>query len=147
MEIYTGTEQIKHLSLFTQLELPVALTPPLIAEDKVLVGLYSEITGPACIHVGVHAFIDLKHFLYDPQWFRLLSHGIKRTWEQLEIGTLDTHTHMIADTEIEAYLLDSGGDEYEYSLSYLARRHLDINTQIAPLGFTIRFTQSLCTRS
>jgi DNA polymerase I len=127
MEIYTSTEQIKHLSIFSQGEHPVALTPPLILEDRVLVGLYSELTGPACIHVDIHEFVDLKRFLYDPQWFRLLSHGIKRIWEQLEIGTLDTHTHLIADTEIMAYLLDSGRGEHEYSLSYLARRYLDIN--------------------
>jgi len=127
MEIYTGTEQIKHLSIFTLLEHPVALTPPLILEDKVLMGLYCELTGPACIHVDVHEFVDLKRFLYDPRRFRLLSHGVKRIWEQLEIGTLDTHTHLIADTEIMAYLLDSGRADHDYSLSYLARRYLDIN--------------------
>jgi DNA polymerase I len=127
MEIYTSTDQIMQLSIFTQLEHPVALTPPFILEDKVLVGLYSEFTGSACIHVDVHEFVDLKTFLYVPKWFRLLSHGIKRIWEQLEIGTLDTHTHLIADTEIMAYLMDSGRAEHQYSLSYLARRYLDIN--------------------
>jgi len=127
MEIYTSTEQIKQLGIFTQLEHPVALTPPLILEDKVLIGLYSEFTGSACMHVDINEFADLKTFLYDPQWFRLLTHGIKRIWEELEVGTLDTHTHLIADTEIMAYLLDSGRAEHEYSLSYLARRYLDIN--------------------
>jgi DNA polymerase I len=127
MEIYNSTEQIKHLSIFTQGKHPVALTPPLIVEDEVLIGLYCELTGPACIHVDVHEFVDLKQFLYDPQWFRLLSHGIKRIWEHHELGSLDTHTHLIADTEIMAYLLDSGRDEHEYSLSYLARRYLGIN--------------------
>ena len=127
MKIYTSTEQIKQSGLFTQLEHPIALTPPLIADQELRVGLYSELTGPACLHVEVHEFEDLKRVLYDPQWFRLLSHGIKRIWEELEIGTLDTHTHLIADTEIIAYLLDSGGDEHEYSLGYLARRYLDIN--------------------
>jgi DNA polymerase I len=127
MEIYTSTDQIKQSGIFTQLEHPVALTPPLIVEDKVLVGMYSELTGSACINIDVHEFVDLKRFLYDPQWFRLLSHGIKRIWEQREIGTLDTHTHLIADTEIMAYLLDSGRAEPEYSLSYLARRYLAIN--------------------
>lgn len=127
MEIYTSTEQIKHLSIFAQGEHPVALTPPLIVEDKVLIGLYCELTGPACIHVDVHEFVDLKRFLYDPQWFRLLSHGIKRIWEALEIGSLNTHTHLIADTEIIAYLIDSGRAEPEYSLSYLAHRYLAIN--------------------
>jgi DNA polymerase I-like protein with 3'-5' exonuclease and polymerase domains len=127
MEIYTSTEQIKHLSIFTQGKHPVALTPPLILEDKVLIGLYSEITGPAFIYVDIDEFTDLKRFLYDSQWFRLLSHGMKRTWEQLEIGTLDTHIHLIADTEIMAYLLDSGRAEPEYSFSYLARRYLDVN--------------------
>ncbi|MDQ7785691.1 MAG: hypothetical protein RDU20_22615, partial [Desulfomonilaceae bacterium] len=127
MEIYTGTEQVRNLSIFAQGKHPVAVTPPLIADQEVLVGLYSELTGSACIQVDVQEFEDLKSFLYDPQWFRLLSHGIKRIWEELEIGALDTHTHLIADTEIVAYLLDSGRDEHEYSLSYLARRYLDVN--------------------
>ncbi len=127
MEVYTGTEQIKRLSIFNQLEHPVALTPPLIADQEVLVGLHCELTGSACVHVDVHEFSDLKKFLYDPQWFRLLSHGIKRIWEELEIGSLDTHTHLIADTEIMAFLLDSGRPEHHYSLSYLARRYPGIN--------------------
>ena len=37
------------------------------------------------------------------------------------------YTDLIADTEMMAYLLDSGRDEHEYSLSYLAHRYLDIN--------------------
>ncbi|MFC1834327.1 hypothetical protein ACFL2Q_06285, partial [Thermodesulfobacteriota bacterium] len=127
MEIFTRTEQIKQPGIFTQLEHPVALTPPLIADQEVLVGLYCELTGPACIHIDVHEFTDLRKYLYDPQWFGLLSHGMKRIWEQLEIGSLDTHTHLIADTEIMSHLLDSGRAEHEYSLSYLARRYLDIN--------------------
>jgi DNA polymerase I len=126
MEIYTGIDQIKQLPIFSQLEHPVALTPPLILEDKALIGMYCELIGPACIHIDVHEFIDLKHFLYDPQWYRLLVHGVKRIWEELEIGTLDTHTHLIADTEMMAYLLDSGRDEHEYSLSYLVHKYLDI---------------------
>jgi DNA polymerase I len=127
MEIYTDTDRIKNLSIFTQGEYPVALTPPLIAQDDVLIGLYSEPTGPACIHFHENEFTDLKSFLYDPQWFRLMSHGIKRIWEELEIGTVNTHTHLIADTEIMAYLLDSGRDEHEYSLSYSASGYLDID--------------------
>jgi DNA polymerase I len=127
MEIYTSTDQIKQLGIFTQLEHPVALTPPLIVDDKVLIGLYSETTGPACIYLDIHEFGYLKQFLYDPQWFRLLTHGIKRIWEQLGIGSLNTHTHLIAGTEIMAYLLDSGRPEHEHSLSHLARRYLDIN--------------------
>ena len=78
------------LSIFTQLDHPVALTPPLILDDQVLIGLYCDLTGSACIHIDIDEFIDLKHFLYDPQWFRLLVHGIKRIWENHEIGTLDT---------------------------------------------------------
>ncbi len=127
MEIYTSTEQIKNLSIWTQGEHPVALTPPLIAGDKVLIGLYCEVTGSACINVEAQEFLDLKRLLYDPQWFRLMSHGIKRTWEQQGIGSLDTHSHLIADTEIMAYLLDSGRAEQEYSLSYSAHRYLGVN--------------------
>lgn len=99
----------------------------MIADDQVIIGLYCELTGSACTHVDIHEFVDLNTFLYDPQWFRLLTHGIKRIWKELEIGTLDTHTHLIADTEMMAYFLDSGRDEHEYTLSYLAHRHLEVN--------------------
>ncbi len=116
MEIYTSIDQIKQLNIFIQLDHPVALTAPLIIDDRVIIGIYCELTGSACIHVDTHTFIEIKHFLYDPQWFRLLVHGIKRIWENHEIGNLDTHTHLIADTEMMAYLLDSGREEHEYSL-------------------------------
>ena len=66
MKIHTSTEQLKQSGLFTQMEHPVALTPPLIADQEVLVGLYCELTGPASVHVDVHEFEDLKSFLYDP---------------------------------------------------------------------------------
>jgi len=75
---------------------------------------------------GTHEFADLKHFLYDPKWFRLLVHGIKRIWENHEIGTLDSYADAIADTEMMAYLLDSGRDEQGYSLSLLVHRYLEV---------------------
>lgn len=127
MKVCTSTDEITNLNIFAQLEHPLALTAPFIAEDQVIVGMYSAMMEFACIHVDIDTFINIKHFLYDPKWFRLMSHGIKRIWEEHEIGSLDTHTHLIADTEIMSYLLDSGRDEHQYSVSYLARRYLDIN--------------------
>jgi len=124
MKIYTSIDKIKQLKAFDQLDHPVALTAPMIVDDQVIIGMYCESIGSACIHIDIHKFIDLKHFLYDPKRFRLLVHGIKRIWENHEIGNLDTYTHVIADTEIMAYLLDSGRDKTEYSLSHLAHQYL-----------------------
>ena len=121
MEIYTGIDQIKQLPIFSQLDHPVALTTPLIADDQVIIGLYCEPTGSACIHIDRYKFIDLKRFLYDPKNHRVLVHGVKRIWENYEIGSLYTLTNLVSDTEMIAYLLDSGRDEHEYSLSYLSR--------------------------
>jgi DNA polymerase I-like protein with 3'-5' exonuclease and polymerase domains len=127
MEIYTGIDQIKQLPIFTQLDHPVALTAPLIADDEVIIGLYCELTGSACIHIDTYKFIDLKRFLYDPIGHRVLVHGIKRIWENHQIGSLFTSTNLVSDTEMIAYLLDSGREEHEYSLSYLSHKYLDIN--------------------
>jgi hypothetical protein len=89
--------------------------------------MYCEPIGSACIHIDVHKFIEIKHFLYAPKWHRVLVHGIKRIWENHEIGNLDTYTDVIADTEMMTYLLDSGRDETEYSLGHLAHRYLEFN--------------------
>jgi len=124
MKIYKNINDIKQSSIFGQLDHPVALTAPMIVDDQVIIGMYCAPIGSACIHIDIHKFLTLKHFLYDPKRFRLLVHGIKRIWENHEIGNLDTHTFVIADTEIMAYLLDSGRDETEYSLSHLAHQYL-----------------------
>jgi hypothetical protein len=63
MEIYTSMDQTKQLSIVTQIDHPVALTAPLIADDEVIIGLYCEPTGSACIHIDSYKFIDLKRFL------------------------------------------------------------------------------------
>jgi DNA polymerase-1 len=126
MMIYANIDDIKDLSIFKQLDHPVALTAPLIVDDQVLIGMYCHLTGSACMHLDINKLVDLKHFLYDPKLFRLLVHGIKRIWENHEIGTLDTYTDAIYDSELMAYLLDSGRDEHEYSLSRLAYRYLDV---------------------
>ncbi len=57
MYIYKDAEQIKQLSIFGQLDYPVALTAPLIAEDRALIGLYCYSTGAACIDIDVHEFV------------------------------------------------------------------------------------------
>lgn len=126
MKIHTNIDDIKDLSLFKQLDQPVALTAPLIVDDQVLIGMYCHLTGSACIHIDINEFVDLKHFLYDPKWFRPLVHGIKRIWENHGVGTLDTYTDAIYDCELMAYLLDSGRDRHEYSLSLLAHHYLDV---------------------
>ncbi len=48
MEIYTSIDPIKLLNRFNQLDHPVALTPPLIANDQVIVRnvLFSKLFKP-----------------------------------------------------------------------------------------------------
>ena len=72
MEIYTSIDSIKRLNIFNQLDHSVALTAPLILNDEVIIGMYCELIGSACIHIDIHTFIEIKHFLYDPKWFKLL---------------------------------------------------------------------------
>lgn len=128
MELFTSKLEVKSSSRFIPKPYgkhPVALTPPLIIGDEVLVGVFNELEGLACIRLPVTEFNDIKSFLYDPQWFYLVTHGIKRIWAEHEIGSVSgTHTDLIADTELLAYLLDSGrNDEEDYSLSELASRY------------------------
>jgi hypothetical protein len=65
MEIYTSTDQIQSLSIFTQGRYPVALTALLVSDGSVLIGMWCEPIGSACIHVDTDKFIAIKHFLYD----------------------------------------------------------------------------------
>lgn len=120
MEIYTDAAQVKSLSWFQQGDYPIAVTPPLVLPDEVYIGLYCELSRSSVIRVPVSEFDELKSFLYDPLGFRLVTHGIKRIWEEHGIGRVETFTDFIADTEILAYLLDSSKSEAECSLSSLA---------------------------
>lgn len=125
MQVYTCTDEIIEYPMFYQLDRPVAVTAPLIIADRVLVGLYCELSGTAVVDVPVQEFQELKSHLYEPKWFRLLVHGIKRIWERLDLGSYDTAYQHIADTELMAYLLDSGRPHQEYSLAHLGARYLD----------------------
>jgi DNA polymerase-1 len=127
MKIHGNPENVIKLDMFNQLDDPVAITAPLIWEDRVLIGVYCQTTGSSCIEVSVPEFQDLKSFLYDPKWFRLVVHGIKRIWEDYHVGSLDTNTGAVADTELMAWMWDSGRPEHEYSLTHLAHKYLDTN--------------------
>jgi hypothetical protein len=59
---------------------------------------------------------ELTDFLYDPKGFKLLVHGIKRVWQDWELGLLNTYT------ELMRWVLDSGREFHEYSLAELAHQ-------------------------
>jgi len=56
MKIHTNINDIKELSIFKQLDHPVALTAPLIVDDQVLIGMYCHLSGCACIHIDINEF-------------------------------------------------------------------------------------------
>jgi len=125
MKVFTNVQEIQSTPDFYQGDTPVALTAPLIVHGRALVGLYGAATvGHACIDVSLTEFEALKAFLYEPQTFRLAAHGIQRIWRNLNLGSLETNTHLILDTELMAHLLNSGGDETDYALSHLVHEYL-----------------------
>ena len=122
MKILTSITEVENIPDFSQLEIPVACTAPLMTSDRVLVGLYGPEIGHACIDLSIQEFDDLKSFLYEPQAFRLAVHGIKRIWRNRNLESLDTNTDLILDTELMSYLLNSGASKESYTLSHLGTR-------------------------
>jgi DNA polymerase I len=125
MKILTSVSEIKSNPDFYQGDTPVACTAPFMITDSVLIGLYGTGLGHACIELSHKEFEDLKSFLYEPQEFRLAVHGIKRIWSNLSLGSLETNTDLILDTELMAYLLNSGAPEEDYTLSHLVHEYLN----------------------
>ncbi len=124
MKILKSILEIQSSPDFYQGEIPVACTAPFMTSEKVLIGLYGPETGHACIDVSLQDFEILKSFLYEPQAFRLAVHGIKRIWSNLNLGSLETNTDLILDTELMSYLLNSGASKEDYTLSHLAHEYL-----------------------
>jgi DNA polymerase I len=124
MKIFTYLSELQNAIDFNQLETPVAITAPFIDNQRVTIGLYSIIFEYACIDTSIDEFQSIKEFLYHPQAFRLATHGIQRIWKTLELPDYDTNAGLILDTEIMAYLLNSGRYKSEYSLSHLVHEHL-----------------------
>ena len=124
MRIINSVLDVKNLADFYQLELPVAITAPLVIKARVLVGIYGPDLGHACIDVSTQEFEELKAFLYTPKWCRIAVHGIKRIWKALGLGTLDTYTDLVLDTELMASLLNSGAPGDNYCVSHLVHEYL-----------------------
>src|SRR5208283_2585447 len=124
MKLFTSLSELQQISDFYQLETPVALTAALIAHDRIMIGLYGRAVEYACIDVSLDEFELIKKFLYYPQGFRLAVHGIQRIWKALDLADYDTNAGLILDTEIMAYLLNSGKRTSEYSLSHLVHEYL-----------------------
>ena len=122
MKIFTTLSELQNPIDFNQLETPVAITAPFMNNQRVTIGLYSRIFEYACIDTSITEFQSIKEFLYYPQTFRIATHGIQRIWKTLELPDYDTNAGLILDTEIMAYLLNSGRHKSEYSLSHLGTR-------------------------
>ncbi len=124
MKILTSISEIQSNPDFYQGEIPVACTAPFMTSEKILIGLYGTGLGHACIDLSLQDFEALKSFVYEPQAFRLEVHGIKRIWCNLNLGSLETNAHLILDTELMSYLLNSGASKENYSLSHLVQEYL-----------------------
>ncbi len=124
MKIFTSLSELQNTIDFNQLDTPIAITAPFIDNQRVIIGLYSRIFEYACIDTSITEFQSIKEFLYYPQTFRTATHGIQRIWKTLELPDYDTNAGLILDTEILAYLLNSGKDKSEYSLSHLVHEYL-----------------------
>jgi DNA polymerase-1 len=124
MKIFTSLSELQNAIDFNQLETPIAITPPFTDNHRVIIGLYSRIFEYACIDTSITEFQIIKEFLYYPQTFRIATHGIQRIWKTLELPDYETNAGLILDTEIMAYLLNSGKDKSEYSLSHLVHECL-----------------------
>jgi DNA polymerase-1 len=124
MKILSSVHEIQSNPDFCQGDTPVALTAPFIAHGRALIGFYGSTLGYACINVALSELEALKAFLYEPQSFRLAVHGVQRIWRNLNLGSPDTNTHLVLDTELMAHLLNSGGDKEDYALSHLVHEYL-----------------------
>jgi DNA polymerase I len=124
MKILTSISEIQNISDFYQGDIPVACTAPFMTSEKVLIGLYGTRLGHACIDLSLQDFEAFKSFVYEPQAFRLAIQGIKRIWRNLNLGSLESNTHLILDTELMSYLLNSGASKDDYTLSHLAHEYL-----------------------
>jgi DNA polymerase I len=123
MNIFTSISELQNIEDFNQTKTPVAVTAPFIIQDRVIVGLYGETLKHACTDISISEFQEIKDFLYYPKNFRLAVHGIQRIWKDQNPLDHNINTDLILDTEIMAYLLNSGKDKSAYSLSHLVHEH------------------------
>jgi DNA polymerase I len=123
MKILKCLTEVQSNQDFYQGEIPVACTAPFMTTDRVFIGLYGPEVGHACIDVPLQDFEDLKSFIYEPQAFRLAVHRIKRIWSNLNLGSLETKTDLILDTELMSYLFNSGAPREDYTLSHLVHEY------------------------
>jgi DNA polymerase-1 len=124
MKVFSDVHELQSNPDFYQGDTPVALTAPFKAHGRVLIGLYGSTLGHACIDLAPSELETLKAFLYEPQTFRIAVHDIQSIWRTLNLGSLDTNTHLVLDTELMAHLLNSGGDKEDYALSHLVHEYL-----------------------
>lgn len=133
----------EYLISIENLESTVALTAPLVVNDRVLIGFALSPEESHCVELALNEFIALCPSLFQDPMTPVAFHGLKRIWEFLDERGLRTgaHTHKfldinkIEDTRLMAYLLDPEcSREVDYgdyqvqealTLADVAQRYLD----------------------
>jgi DNA polymerase I-like protein with 3'-5' exonuclease and polymerase domains len=119
---YTHTSTIKSLLNLLDAGVPLAVTAPLLLEDKFIIGYYSPTADS--FGCAVIPAADART-IYEPNTAVIKVHGLKRTWEVLKIGTRDVNLDLVHDTKLMAYLLDPDSGDRGLTLSALAGRYLN----------------------
>ena len=115
----------------------IALTAPLVAQERVFVGYALSPEESSCSEISCEQFLSLREDLYCSVTTPLAVHGLKRIWEYLDdlapLPVRDTdaqNVRHVRDTKLMAYLLDPdsarayGHDEEGLTLAQLAHRYL-----------------------
>lgn len=102
----------------------IAVTAPLLLDDQCFLGYSPEIDSPGCLVLPANDAHKLIKSIYQPKINVTRVHGLKRIWEELNIGTRDVNLDLIRDTKLMAYLLDPDADDRELTLSALAAQYL-----------------------
>jgi DNA polymerase-1 len=115
----------------------IALTAPLVAQERVLVGYALSPEESSCSEISCEQFLSLREDLYCSVTTPLAVHGLKRIWEYLDdlapLPVRDTdaqNVRHVRDTKLMAYLLDPdsartyGHEEEGLTLSHLSHKYL-----------------------
>jgi DNA polymerase I-like protein with 3'-5' exonuclease and polymerase domains len=104
---------------------PIAITAPLFVDDITLIGFHSPLGESGCVEVPRDELQQVAAWLYQPQAFPMVVHGLKRIWESLELNIDEVDFKLITDTKLMAYLLDpDAGEGGGLTLTHLAYQYL-----------------------
>jgi hypothetical protein len=85
---YTHTRVVQPLVNLLDAGVPLAVTAPLLLEDKFIIGYYSPTADSfGCAVIPAEG----ARTIYEPNTAVIKVHGLKRIWEVLGIGTRDVN--------------------------------------------------------